>query len=140
MKIFTCMCCSAFFNMLFGMEPKAEPQQQKQNKKVAAYARYNAMEVDDLLGAMFWGDVRDRRTALRVVQEKFRVQSEKIQKRLDHESNVNPNFQTSLILIDPERLQQYQNTQETIMNSSDDLGVANLYCDDLEKAEKEKKN
>lgn len=133
MKIFTCMCCSAFFNMFFGMEPKEKPQQQTQNKKVTAYARYNSMEVDDLLGAMFWGDVRDHRTALRVVQEKFRVESEKIQKRLDHESKVNPNFETSLILIDPERLQQYQNDQETIMNSSDDLGCANLYCDDLEK-------
>lgn len=107
MKLFTCMCCTALFNMLMGMAPK-QKQQQQDHKAQAAYNVYIDMTLDDLLDAVNEKRVPDIQAAKLVVQAKFLADSLKLERRLDRKSEVDPNFGTSDILIDPETIARYQ--------------------------------
>lgn len=107
MKLFIGMCCTALFNMLFGMQPqeKVRPQDREAQQ---AYKVYINMRLDDLVDAVSENRATHIKEAKLVVQAKFLADSIKLQRRLDTKSEVDPHFGTSDILIDPATIARCQ--------------------------------
>lgn len=105
MKIFSCACCAALFNVFLGMGPQQQPQQKEPDQELPLLQTELPPQKDsDEQSPLLEPELTERDAYVIIFKEHFEKDRKVLNKRFDRWKKIDPRFDMDPALFDDARM------------------------------------